>query len=172
MIQPQSSLWRWRKIQTGSSLVEYALVLLVFLTLMFGIIDFGRALYTYHYVSSAARDAARWASVNGHNCADDGSCNGTGGMNSGQASVDDIKSYVTNHVPPAIDTSKLHPTASWTAPNGPTICTTAVNGQGPYSNYPGCTVVVTVSYVFSFDTPIVFNKTMTLSSTSEMVIVH
>ena len=43
--------------QSGSVLVEYALTIVIFLTLMFGIVDFGRALFTYHYVSEAAREA-------------------------------------------------------------------------------------------------------------------
>jgi Flp pilus assembly protein TadG len=157
--------------ETGSTLVEYALVLIVFLTLVFGIIDFSRALYTYHFLSSAARDATRWAAVNGKTCNDDASCNGTNGMNNGPATTTQIQSYVSSHLPQAIDSAKLTTTVSQLNTNGPTICSAAVNGQGPFPNYPGCTVKVQLSYNFAFLTPIV-GRTMTLSSTSQMVISH
>jgi Flp pilus assembly protein TadG len=165
---------RSRRTQAGSNLVEYAFVLTIFLMMIFGIIDFSRALYSYHYLSNAARDATRWAAVNGYTCNSDSSCNGTGGMNSGPASATQIQTYVTNHIAPALDSTKLTPTATFTHDaNSPTICTSAVSGLGgPYNNYPGCTVTVQVSYDFSFLTPLVSNKTLTLSSTSEMVIAH
>jgi hypothetical protein len=95
-------------------------------------------------------------------------------MNTGPASASDIQNYVTNHMDPALVSSKLTTTASWTTDaNSPTICKAAVTGLGgPYNNYPGCTVKVQVQYAFSFITPIVYNKTLNLSSTSEMVIAH
>ena len=56
--------------ERGSTLVEFALVtVLVLVPLIFGIIDFARAAYAYHYVSYSAREAARWASVRGAQCA-------------------------------------------------------------------------------------------------------
>jgi hypothetical protein len=57
-----------RANQRGSALVEQALVLTILLAVIFGIIDSGRALYTYHFVSQAAREATRWASVRGSTC--------------------------------------------------------------------------------------------------------
>lgn len=163
-----------RNRQAGATLVEYAFTLTATLMLLFGIIDFGRALYTYHYVNHAAREAARWAAVNGYTCNGDSSCNGTAPMNNGPASASDIKTYVSNHIDPALVTSKLTTTASWTTDaNSPTICKSAVAGLGgPFSNYPGCTVKVQVQYAFSFVTPIVYGATLNLSSTSEMVIAH
>ncbi len=155
-----------RKRQRGSALLEYAVIVTVFLMLIFGIIDFGRALYTYHYLSNAARDATRWSAVNGTTCNSDGSCNGTGGMNNGTASTTDIKNYVKNNVPSAIDPAKLTTNVNFLNSNGPTAC-----GSGGLAA-PGCTVQVQISYAFNFVTPLVFNKTMTLSSTSEMVIAH
>src|ERR1700685_2577273 len=49
----------------GSTIVEFALVITVLFSMVFGIIDFGRAVYAYHYVSNAAREASRFASVRG-----------------------------------------------------------------------------------------------------------
>jgi Flp pilus assembly protein TadG len=161
------------KSQEGSSLVEFALIFLVLMTMILGIIDFCRAAYAYHFVSNAAREATRWAAVNGETCGGDGSCNGTAPMNSGPASDTDIQTYVTNLIPPGIDSTKVTTTPTWPVQaNGPTICSAAVGGLGPYKNYPGCTVEVQVSYAFSFIFPLVRTGTLTLSSSSEMVIVH
>ena len=53
------------KGETGSGLVEYAIVFTVFMTMLLGVADFGRAMYAYHFVSSAAREATRYAIVRG-----------------------------------------------------------------------------------------------------------
>jgi len=171
--------------EEGSGLVEYALIFILFVTMLLGIMDFCRMLYAYHFVSNAAREATRWASVNGSTCQDDSSCNGTSPMNSGPASLTDVQSYVNAlAVPAGINTSSgcgstgnsscLTTTPTWNpaGSNGPTICSTAVNGSGPTPNYPGCTVDVQVSYSFNFLFPLVHISPVTLSSTSEMVIVH
>ena len=56
------------KSEEGSSLVEFALIFLVLMTMMLGIIDFCRAAYAYHFVSNAAREATRYAAVRGSTC--------------------------------------------------------------------------------------------------------
>jgi len=71
---------RHLKGDCGSAIVEYAIVFLLFMTMIMGTIDFGRALYTYHYLSNVTRDASRWAAVNGSACGGDSSCNGAGYM--------------------------------------------------------------------------------------------
>ena len=48
----------------GQSLVEFALILPILLILLFGILDFGRAIFAYNSVSNAARSGARVAIVN------------------------------------------------------------------------------------------------------------
>jgi Flp pilus assembly protein TadG len=156
---------RKRKGEAGTGLVEYAFICIIFMTMIFGIIDFSRALYSYHFVSNVAREATRWAAVNGSSCAGDASCNGTAPMNNGPASQSDIQTYVTNHSPLGIDSAKLTTTVTWLSLNGPANCSAA-------NPAPGCTVKVQVSYVFSFVTPLVYNKPLTLSSASEMIIAH
>lgn len=47
----------------GQSLVEFALVLPIFLLLLFGLIDIGRYVYTANAVNQAAREGARLGSV-------------------------------------------------------------------------------------------------------------
>lgn len=53
--------WTKKSRQRGSTLVEFAIGATVFLTVMFGIIEFGRALWTHNALADAARRAARYA---------------------------------------------------------------------------------------------------------------
>ncbi len=48
----------------GQGLVEFALILPIFLLMIFGILDIGRAIYAYNTVANSARTAARVALVN------------------------------------------------------------------------------------------------------------
>ena len=48
---------------TGQGLVEFALVLPIFLLLLFGLIDAGRLVYQHSVLSQAAREGARLAAV-------------------------------------------------------------------------------------------------------------
>lgn len=47
--------------ESGTTLVEFAIGATVFLTVMFGVIEFGRALWTHNALADAARRAARYA---------------------------------------------------------------------------------------------------------------
>ena len=51
--------------ERGSMLVEGALCITVYLMILFATIDFGRMVFAYNYVSYAAREATRYASVRG-----------------------------------------------------------------------------------------------------------
>ena len=53
--------------QKGQSLIEFALVIPIFLFLLFGIMEFGRGWETVNVVTSAAREGARVAAVTGPN---------------------------------------------------------------------------------------------------------
>jgi len=57
------------KQERGQSAAEFALVLPVLVLLLFLIIDFGRAVYCYHVVASAAREGARFGQVSTHTAA-------------------------------------------------------------------------------------------------------
>jgi hypothetical protein len=52
--------------QRGQALVEFSLAIIVFLTLIMGIVDLGRAIYTMNGTAQAAREIARVTSV--HPC--------------------------------------------------------------------------------------------------------
>lgn len=56
---------RFRKGRVGQSLVEFALLGPLFFMLVFGIIEGGRLLWTYHNVSNAAKEGARYTTVRG-----------------------------------------------------------------------------------------------------------
>jgi Flp pilus assembly protein TadG len=153
---------RLLKGDKASNLVEYALIFIFSMLLIMGIMDFGRTLFVYHFVSNAARDASRWASVNGLTCIDDGSC-------SKVADPSSIADYVTTITPSGLSTSSppLTTTVSWPVqPTSPPACSAGRNRA------PGCTVEVQVSYTFNFLFPLVRSTPLTLSSTSEMVITH
>ena len=60
------SLYNFRKTATahhGAATVEFALVALLFFTLMFGVIEFGRAIFLWNTVQEVTRHAARDAAV-------------------------------------------------------------------------------------------------------------
>lgn len=50
--------------ERGAALVEYAIALTVFLTSMFAVVEFGRALWVHNALSDAARRGARYAALN------------------------------------------------------------------------------------------------------------
>ena len=52
-----------KKTEKGQALLEFAAVTLVFFTLAFGIIEFGRALWTWNTIVQATRAGARYAAV-------------------------------------------------------------------------------------------------------------
>src|SRR5215468_1155713 len=98
--------------QRGASLVEYAFVFIIFMTIIFGVTGFSHMLYVYHYVNHAAKEATRYASVRGSTCASDadgGSCQASNSVSgtAGPATSSDILALVSNLVHSGVDTSKI-----------------------------------------------------------------
>lgn len=52
-----------RKNQRGSTLVEFAIGVTVFMTAMFAVMEFGRALWVHNALTDAARRGARYATL-------------------------------------------------------------------------------------------------------------
>jgi Flp pilus assembly protein TadG len=50
-----------KKSERGASLVEFAIAATVFLTVVFAVVEFGRALWVHNALSDAARRGARYA---------------------------------------------------------------------------------------------------------------
>ena len=128
--------------ERGSALVEFAIASTVTLTMIFGIIDFGRGLYTYHLVANAARAGSRYAIVRGSTCAVAG-C---------PATSSSIQTYVRG-LAPGIDPNSLAVTTTW-----------------PGGNAPGQPVTVSVTYPFKLIVSILPSFTMPMTSASTMVI--
>lgn len=57
------ALRRFRETEAGQALVEFTMIIPVFCLLLFGLVDFGRAFYTWLIVTNAAREGARVAAV-------------------------------------------------------------------------------------------------------------
>ena len=148
---------KWLRDDKGATLVEYAIVFLVFMTMLLGIADFGRALYAFHFVSSAAREGARYAMVRG--------CSTTSSLCPTAATASSVQTFVKN-VPLGIDPTKVTVATTWpTSSYTPPICTSTKNA-------PGCLVQVQVTYTFNFVFPLVSKTPLTMKSTSQMVIVQ
>jgi hypothetical protein len=62
--------FRRRERSRGQGLVEFALVLPVFMVILIGMVDLGRAIWANNSAANAAREAARFASVHGGSCED------------------------------------------------------------------------------------------------------
>ena len=59
----RAGLRRIRATEAGQSLVEFAMVLPLFLVLMFALVDFGRAFYGWMIITNGAREGARAGAV-------------------------------------------------------------------------------------------------------------
>jgi Flp pilus assembly protein TadG len=161
--------------QRGSTLVEFALVsTLVLFPLLFGIIDFARAAYSYHFVCLAAREATRWASVRGSQCSNSmpAGCEATAGAGG------TVDTYVRTAASSTLyvdgNTCSGTPgclvvTSTWPgAPAGTNAASVCAGGAG--SNDPGCAVNVEVQYTFGFDLPFLPQAVINMSSASQIVI--
>jgi Flp pilus assembly protein TadG len=140
-----------RKCQRGSTMAETAIVMTTLLAMICGIIDFGRALYTYSFVAQTARQATRWAMVRGSQCTLLTDCNATQSQ---------VQAYAQSLAYGFITPSSMTARTTWVS------CPPGSSG-----NAPGCTVDVVVTYPFHFALPWTSSLgSMTMTGTSEMVI--
>jgi hypothetical protein len=164
-----------RKSQRGSTLIEFALVVTVSFMMIFAVVDFSRAAYAYHFVSDAARQATRAASVRGLNSCGSfpGDCNWSTSLQVLQYLYSSAPSGLNVCCPSCSNSCSsgaglLQVTANWPRTAGSGISgSTSCNG---IPNSPGCAVQVTVQYTYGFMLPFMPNSTITMSSTSEMLI--
>lgn len=138
-----------RRRQRGQATVEFVLSVSVLFAAIYGLVDFGRALYTFDLVTSAARVGSRYAMVHGSACT----------LSICPASPSAIQSYVQSKMGGVINPSSLTVNATWTSAPG---CSTS-----PYEG-PQCVVKVTATYPFTWD--LVFHSTLNMTSTSQVVI--
>jgi|SRR5579871_909796 len=137
--------------ERGTTLVEAALSATLLIGIIFGVIAGGYMLYTYHFLSYAARSGARYAMVRGS------ACNGVGMPDCPNVTSDQVQTYVRSLRQLGINPSQLTVTTTWPKAG---------------SDDPGNPVNVTATYPFRFFVPVPFIKsqTVTMQSTSQMVI--
>jgi Flp pilus assembly protein TadG len=150
-----------RSRQRGSSLVEQSFIIVFLLTMMFGIIDCGRALYTYHFVSNVAREATRWASVRSRSC-------NASAVPPGPATNSNVQStFTTNLTTMGLDPSNITFTTTWVVPPG----VAATSCPGANQNVAGCMVHIDVRYSYTFlFAPFISAPPISMTSSSEMLI--
>jgi Flp pilus assembly protein TadG len=142
--------------EAGSTLLESALVLPLFLGMLFGIMMMCLGLYAYDFTAEAARLGARYAMVRGSAC--------TAFASACPASSDDVQTYIRGLDFPGINASSIQATTTW-----PTTGSACTPSSSPCNN-PGNLVHVYVQYSVTLAIPFVKNIPLTLSSTSQMVI--
>jgi Flp pilus assembly protein TadG len=166
---------RQKKNERGASLLEMAFALpLIILPLLFGAMDFSRAMYAYHFVSYAAREGSRWASVRGALCvAPMTNCSAALG-GSGL-----VQTYINGFIPAGMYVTGCN------GSNAGSLCATVTNtpvgleadgvtscnsGSNP-ADYPGCVVQVQVTYYYAFTMPFLSQiAPIRMTSTSAMTI--
>ena len=137
---------RW-KMDRGSTMVEFSLIVFMFIIMLFGVVELGRMVLVYTTVANAARAGARYAIVHGGDLT-------TGA--SGPGNTTQIQTVVQNYASAGLlNTNNLTITVNY-----------------PYgTNTAGSPVSVTVTYPYD---PLVnyFNSALSvnLGSTSEGVI--
>jgi Flp pilus assembly protein TadG len=140
----------WRA-DRGSTLIEFSLVVFMFIIVLFGVVEMGRMVLVYTTMANAARAGARYAIVHGG----DQTASGVNGP-SGPGNTTQVQTVVRNFASAGL----LDPTRL-------TITVTYPNGV----NSAGSPVSVTVTYPYD---PFVsyFNSVLavTMGSTSQGVI--
>jgi Flp pilus assembly protein TadG len=131
---------RGSRASRGQSLVEFALVLPIFLLILAGIVDFGMGLFSSITLTNAAREGARLGIVNSNTTA------------------------ITNRVrdvADGLDASSIAVTVTCQPASGTGSC-------GTPAWQPGDSMVVRADYTYRMIWPLAFGTQIPLSSTVEM----
>lgn len=113
--------------ERGATLVEYSIAVMVFMTAMFAVIEFGRAIWVHNALSDAARRGARYAVLNS------------------AGNVDQVKNVVVYGDP-----------AGGSQPTVPNLATTNVQvNYSNFGLNKGTVTVSVTNYQFQFVIPIV-----------------
>lgn len=159
-------------IGRGQSLVEFALVIPIFLFLLFGLIDVARLVYLNSTLSQAAREGARVGSVEaGYRGSSDSACGGTAGPvcpGNDTALVADVRTGANRMMVPfgavnnvyvsCVASTGTPPTGDWTS----STCS---------SNSSGSVISVRVTANFQPITPVLGDLvSVTLDGSASMTI--
>jgi Flp pilus assembly protein TadG len=165
--------------EDGAAALEFALTAWLLIVVLFGIFQWVLAMYAYHFTTYAAQQASRFAMVRGYTwskytttkCSTSAPPSFVMPYNCTARPID-IQNYVQSLATPGINASNLTinttSTYVWpgTTPDSTTTgCTTNANSQG-------CLVKVTVSYSLTNFLPLQHISALSISATSEKVILQ
>jgi len=155
---------RLSRSESGSALVEMAISSAVILSIFFGVIEFGFALYSAQYVKEIARDLSRYAIVRGSAC-------GFGMPNCG-VTQSQLQTYAQQtYTYPGLDPTQLTVTATWYSPvKDSSGFVTSWSACGTACNAPGNLVKVQVTYPFPLSIPFWQATTLNMKGSTSMVI--
>lgn len=138
-----------RKNERGTTIAEFAVVALLFFTILFGIIEFGRLLYTHNALTDATRKGARYASI--HHGASD-------------ADHLAVKNYVVYGANATYD-AKGNPTSpaliAGLTPDMVTVDFDGPDAKTAYGSNLGSATVSIENYQFNLSIPVI-GRTLTL----------
>jgi Flp pilus assembly protein TadG len=160
--------------QRGGTLVETAISFLLLLALIFGVIEGSLAVYSYHFLASAAHEATRYAIVRGGGW--DMSCDGSGSTGSGYgssgctANATDVANYVANRNFPGLRITAADVCVEYLGSSPGSATTACTASTANTDNVPGDIVQVTISYPYTISVPGLPRYSFTMSSTSAMAI--
>ena len=117
---------RNHRTERGQSLVEFALILPIFILVLAGLFDLGRAVYAYNTISNASRESVRVAIVN---------------QTGADIKAEALKQAVS------LGLSAADVTITYGDPSGTGTC------SAPYGL--GCRASVTVQYSYTAATPVI-----------------
>lgn len=136
-------------------MVEFSLAFIPFFLIIVGLLEFGRAMWTYNTMSHVARQVGRYLMVRG---------------SERPTTAADILAVAEKHAV-GIESSKLTVTVEWDDANNPDTAATT----DPSAVRRGQLVEVRVAYPFQFAVGVLFGpnlNTLTLASTTRMVVAN
>jgi Flp pilus assembly protein TadG len=136
---------------SGQGLVEFALIFPVLVLILFGIIDFGRAIYAYNTIGNAARDGVRIAVVN-QNAAGTGCTPGNAATGPDTTKISPVDCAVASATELGVTATVQYKDLTDTNPCSPVQV--------------GCLAEVTVTTQFRPITPIIGNIVGTIAMSS------
>jgi Flp pilus assembly protein TadG len=164
------------KRRRGAALVEAAITLSLFLTLVFGMLDLGIALFRKHVTSEAARQGARNAIVHGYLAPNGSSLNAWGPTPSyypaltSQSLYSASTSYTVQADNPSDDLAgTIRPYLAGLDPSTVTIRARWPDGDNALGNR----VTVSVTVPYQHLVPFIFGEsTITIGASCTMTVVH
>jgi len=172
-----------REKPRGQALVEFALVIPIFVLLLVGIFDFGRAIWVNDTLSTAAREAARYAIVHGGSTSSD-SCPAGPPAQGSDSPGPSCPPYPNGTAYPAGSKQAIKDVAlSWAQGASSSLAVSVCYGAvascsgdtdaALATNARGTPVMVTVSANVALSVPSLLGfSSFTFSSTSTMLVNH